>query len=230
MSSSGTSVLPFHVPSVLGALRSTIGRKLAMAISGVVLCGFVLIHMSGNLLLYKGPEAINAYAATLKANAAILWGARVLLLGAVVLHAWAAFSLMALNKAARPLGYRATAYDASSYASRTMRFGGPLLVLFIVYHLLHLTVGALHPRFDAANVYGNVVLGFQNPAVALFYVISMLALSLHLFHGVSSMLQTLGLSHPQYNPVRRVLGAGFAAVVTLGNLSFPLSVFFGLVR
>ena len=201
-----------------------------MALTGVVLTGFVLAHMAGNLLLYKGPEALNAYAEMLQSKPAVLWAARAVLLGSVVLHIWAATTLTLLNLSARPIGYRKSAYEASTYASRTMRWGGPLLLLFIVYHLLHFTAGSVHPNFVRGDVYHNVVIGFGNPWVVFFYVLSMVALSLHLFHGVDSMLQTLGLSHPRYNGLRSMIGAAYAALVSVGNLSFPLSVFFGLVK
>ena len=211
-------------------LSTSVAKKVLMAVTGLILTGFVLVHMAGNLLLYLGPEALNAYGHMLQSKPALVWGARLVLLASVVGHAWAAFSLTAANMAARPVGYRATAYERSTYASRTMRFGGPLLLIFIVYHLLHFTVGSAHPDFVRGDVYHNVIVGFQNPLVAFFYVVSMLALSLHLFHGVESMLQTVGLSHPRYAGLRANLGAAYAALVTAGNLSFPLSVFFGLVR
>ncbi len=201
-----------------------------MALTGVILTGFVLIHMMGNLLLYQGPEALNHYGELLQSKPPLVWTARLVLLACVALHIWAATTLTLANWAARPVGYRKTAYETSTYASRTMRWGGPLLLLFIVYHLLHFTVGSMHPDFVRGDVYHNVVVGFQNPLVTFFYVLSMVALSLHLFHGVESMLQTMGLSHPKYNGLRSVIGAAYAAVVTVGNLSFPLSVFFGLVR
>ncbi len=201
-----------------------------MALTGVILTGFVLVHMTGNLLLYLGPEALNAYGEMLQSKPALVWAARAVLLASVVLHIWSATSLTLTNLAARPVGYRATSFERSTYASRTMRWGGPLLALFIVYHLLHFTVGSAHPDFVRGDVYHNVVIGFQSPWVAFFYVLSMVALSLHLFHGVESMLQTFGLSHPKYNALRSMAGAAYAAVVTVGNLSFPLSVYFGLVR
>ena len=201
-----------------------------MALTGVILTGFVLVHMTGNLLLYLGPEAINAYGEMLQSKPAVVWAARAVLLGSVLLHIWAAATLTLANLSARPVGYRKTAYEASTYASRTMRWGGPLLALFIVYHLLHFTVGSVHPDFVRGDVYHNVVIGFQNPLVAFFYALSMVALSLHLFHGITSMLQTVGLSHPRYNGLRSVIGTAYAAIVTVGNLSFPLSVYFGLVR
>jgi succinate dehydrogenase / fumarate reductase, cytochrome b subunit len=213
-----------------GLLASTVARKVVMALTGVILTGFVLVHMIGNLLLYQGPEALNHYGELLQSKPPLVWTARLVLLACVALHIWAATTLTLANWAARPVGYRKTAYEASTYACRTMRWGGPLLALFIVYHLLHFTVGSVHPDFIRGNVYHNVVIGFQNPLVAFFYVLSMAALALHLFHGITSMLQTIGLSHPRYNGLRSLVGAAYAAVVTVGNLSFPLSVFFGLVR
>jgi succinate dehydrogenase / fumarate reductase cytochrome b subunit len=201
-----------------------------MALTGIALTGFVLAHMSGNMLLYLGPHAINAYGELLQSKPALVWSARAFLLACVGLHIWAATSLTLTNLAARPVGYRKSAYETSTYASRTMVWGGPILLAFIVYHLLHLTVGSAHPDFVRGDVYHNLVTGFRNPLVTFFYVLSMSALSLHLFHGVTSMLQTLGLSHPRYNGLRTIIGTAYAAVVTVGNLSFPLSVFFGLVR
>lgn len=213
-----------------GLLVTTVAKKVVMALTGVVLTGFVLIHMIGNLLLYQGPEALNHYGELLQSKPPLVWTVRLILLACVALHIWAATTLTLANWAARPVGYRKTSYEASTYASRTMRWGGPLLALFIVYHLLHFTVGSMHPDFVRGDVYHNVVIGFQNPLVAFFYVLSMVALSLHLFHGVESMLQTMGLSHPRYNGLRKFIGTAYAAVVTVGNLSFPLAVFFGLVR
>ncbi|MBK5256459.1 MAG: succinate dehydrogenase cytochrome b subunit [Vicinamibacteria bacterium] len=217
-------------PSSLGLLASTVAKKVVMALSGIVLTGFVLVHMAGNLLLYLGPDALNAYGEMLQSKPVLVWSARAFLLACVALHVWAATSLTLTNLAARPVGYRQTAYEASTYASRTMRWSGPILLLFIIYHLLHFTVGSAHPDFVRGNVYRNVVIGFQDPLVAFLYVLAMVALSLHLFHGVNSMLQTLGLSHPRYNSLRAMLGATYAAAVTVGNLSFPISVYFGLVR
>ena len=213
-----------------GLLASTIAKKLVMAATGVILTGFVLVHMAGNLLLYRGPAALNAYGEMLQSSQAVVWSARAVLLASVALHIWAAVSLTLTNISARPVGYRKSAYEASTYASRTMRWSGPLLLLFIVYHLLHFTVGSAHPDFVRGDVYHNVIIGFRDPLVTFFYVLSMVGLSLHLFHGVTSMLQTLGLSHPRFNALRSMIGAGYAAVVTVGNLSFPLAVFFRLVK
>lgn len=214
---------------LLDFFRSSIGKKVVMAVTGVMLFGFVLGHMAGNLLVYKGPQALNAYADELRRFPALLWGARLGLLAAVALHIWAAASLTLTSWAARPLAYSRRESLQSSYASRTMRWGGVTLLLFIVYHLLHFTFGTVHRSFVPGDVYHNVIAGFRVVSVSTFYILAMLALGLHLYHGVWSMLQTLGLSHPRYNPMRQVLAAAFAVVVVLGNVSIPVAVLTGLL-
>ena len=194
---------------------SSIGKKVVMAASGLVLFGFVVGHMIGNLQIYLGAEALNAYAEVLLA---------------VVLHIWAATSLTLSNWSARPVGYRQWQARESTYASRTMVWSGPILAAFIIYHLAHLTTGAAHPEFVAADVYRNVVIGFQNPFVSAFYILAMLALGLHMYHGVWSMLQTLGLSHERWNPWRRVFSAVVTGIVVVGNISFPVAVLTGAVH
>jgi len=212
--------------------------KALMAVTGIILIVFLLMHMVGNLKMFMGAESFNHYAEWLKGEifypifpkGSFIWLFRLVLVACIVAHMYSAWVLTVRDRAARGSNYVVTKRRAQTYSARTMRWGGPLLLLFIVYHLLHFTVGAVHPDFVRGDVYHNVVIGFQNPLVAFFYVLSMLALSLHLFHGVESMLQTVGLSHPRYNALRSMIGAGYAAVVAVGNLSFPLSVFFGLVR
>jgi succinate dehydrogenase / fumarate reductase cytochrome b subunit len=210
---------------------STIGRKVVMAATGLVLVGFVVGHMAGNLQLYLGAEALNAYGRGLRemGHGALLWVARAALLLAVGLHIWAATSLTLQSRAARPVGYRRLSFTESTYASRTMRWSGPILLLFIIYHLAHFTLGSAHPQFVEGDVFGNVVVGFRSGPVVLFYVIAMLCLGLHLYHGVWSMLQTLGLSHPRYNSWRHALSTLVTVAVVGGNLSFPLAVYFRLV-
>ena len=214
-----------------GFFSSTIGNKIVMAISGLVLFGFVIGHMIGNLTVYLGPEAMNAYAEFLRTvlHGGGLWIARAGLLLAVAAHVKSAWNLTQLNAAARPIGYRMTAPRESTYASRTMRWSGVLLLAFIVYHLLHLTLGTVHPAFKPGDAYGNLVTGLKVAPVALFYMIAMLALGMHLFHGASSMLQTLGLNHARWNPLRNTVSAGLALVVVAGNLSFPASILAGFV-
>src|SRR5262245_5768437 len=203
-----------------------------MAVTGLVLFGFVVGHMLGNLQVYLGPEAMNAYAVTLREllHGAGLWVARAVLLLAVVLHIWAAVSLSLESRNARPQGYRVETHRASTYASRTMIWSGPLLALFIAYHLAHLTFGSVHPEFVEGDVYHNFVSGFTSWPVSLLYIAAMLALGLPLYHGVWSQLQTLGLSHPRWNPLRKALAVGATLLVVLGNISFPVAVLAGWLR
>jgi len=208
----------------------SIALKAVMALTGIVLYGFVFVHMVGNLQLYSGPEKINKYAAFLKAAPPLLWGTRITLLLAVALHALAAFVLWRRNRAARPVGYAHQDFQAAGVTSRTMFWTGPMVGLFVVYHLLHLTLGSAHPQFSHTDVYSNVVVGFSNPWVSLFYVLAMVALGFHLFHGGFSLFQTLGLRTPKYEkPIKAVL-AVLCTVIVVVNVSFPIAVLAGLVR
>jgi len=211
---------------------STIGKKVVMAVSGFILFGFVVAHMIGNLQAYMGPEALNAYAVWLREllHGAGLWIARAVLLLSVILHMWSATALTIDNRRARPVGYRRREYDRSTYASRTMVWSGPILLLFIIYHLLHFTFGTVHPSFVEGDVYHNFVAGFQVVPVSIFYIVAMLALGYHLYHGIWSMLQTLGLSHPRYNFLRHGFAGLMTAIVVVGNISFPLAVLTGVIR
>ena len=209
---------------------SSIGKKLIMAVTGVILFGFVVGHMLGNLQIYMGPEKLNAYAALLKSMGALLWAVRFGLLATVALHIWAATSLTLTSWSARPAGYRVTTYEESNYASRTMRWSGPILGAFIVYHLLHFTVGSAHPDFDHVDIYSNVVLGFSVPWVSAVYIVAMLGLGFHMYHGVWSMFQSLGLNHPRYNVLRRIIAVAFTLIVVIGNISIPVAVLTGVVH
>jgi succinate dehydrogenase / fumarate reductase cytochrome b subunit len=216
--------------------RSAVGKKAVMAASGIVLFGFVLGHMVGNLKLYQGPRAINDYAAFLRSlgapelpHSSVLWAVRTVLLAAVVLHVWAAWQVTRVSQAARPLRYVTRPRVHTTYASRTMRWGGVIILLFVIYHLLHLTWGTLHPSFVPGDVYHNVVSGFQVWWVALFYVVAQVALGFHLYHGLWSLFQSLGWNHPRFNLWRNGAAHAFAWIVTLGNISFPVAVLSGLV-
>ena len=213
-------------------LGSTIGKKIVMAVTGVVLVGFVLGHMSGNLLIYLGPEALDHYGEFLRAflHGGGLWIARAVLLVCAVLHVWAALSLTRADRAARPVGYREWVPRESTLASRTMRWSGVVILAFIVYHLLDFTFGTVNPGFVEGRVYRNVVASFQVVPVALFYIVAMVLLWGHLRHGVWSMLRTLGLSHPRYDALAHRVAAVFATVVVAGNISFPLAVLLGVVK
>ncbi len=215
-----------------GFLGSSIGRKLIMASTGAILVGFVLGHMLGNLQVYLGPDAMNAYAVFLRQalHGAGLWIARAVLLVSVVLHIWSATSLTLSSRAARPIGYRELKWKESTYASRTMRWSGVIILFFVIYHLLHFTFGSVHPSFIEGDVYHNVVAGFRSVPVSLFYIVAMVLLGLHLRHGVWSMFQTLGVSHPRYIRMAHVGAWVFATIIVIGNISFPIAVLAGVVK
>jgi len=213
-------------------LASSVGRKIVMAVTGLAFCGFVSVHMVGNLQAYLGAEAMNAYAKFLHSflHGGGIWVTRAALLVAVLLHAWAALSLTLSNWTARPQGYRAQQLQAATWSSRTMRYTGVILACFIVYHLLHLTTGQAHPDFVAGDAYGNFVRGFQQPLASACYIVAQLCLGLHLWHGVWSFTQTFGWSHPRYNLTRRAIATVLAVVVAGVNISFPISVLLGVIR
>jgi succinate dehydrogenase / fumarate reductase cytochrome b subunit len=213
-------------------LRSTIGRKVVMAVTGVLLFGFVVAHMAGNLQLYLGPSVMNEYAVFLREflHGAGLWIARAVLLAAVVLHVWAAVSLTRVDHAARPIPYRTWTPMRSTYASRSMRWTGLFLAIFVVYHLLDLTFGTLNPGFVHGDVYGNVVRSFRVVPVAVIYLVAMVLLGLHLKHGTIGMLQTLGVSHPRHLALAGRALTLLVGVTILANMSFPIAVLIGVVR
>jgi succinate dehydrogenase / fumarate reductase cytochrome b subunit len=209
---------------------TTVGKKFVMALTGIVLLGFVLVHMIGNLQLFAGPAKLNAYAAFLHGHMKVLWTFRIIMLVAVLWHVLLATQLTLRNWANRPQKYKVVKYREADVASRTMIYGGIMLVAFVLYHIAQLTLGSVGPVFDAKNVYGNVVAGFQVWWISAFYIVGMVALGLHLYHGAWSMFQTLGLNHPLYNRLRRWFAVGFAVVVTAGNIAMPVAVLAGVVR
>jgi succinate dehydrogenase / fumarate reductase cytochrome b subunit len=224
------SVVPIRrTPSFLA---STVGMKVIMAVTGAILFAFVVGHMIGNLQVFLGAEALDHYAVFLRQflHGAGLWIARVVLLASVGLHIWSATVLTLASWAARPVGYRRVRHEESTYASRTMRWGGPLLAIFVVYHIMHLTLGRVGLPFQEGNVYQNVVAGFRIVPLSLFYIVAQLALGLHLYHGGWSMLQTLGLSHARWNRLRFGLSLALTLVVVIGNTSIPVAVLAGWVR
>jgi succinate dehydrogenase / fumarate reductase cytochrome b subunit len=203
-----------------------------MAVTGAILVVFVIGHMVGNLTVYLGPEALNGYAVFLRQflHGSALWIVRAVLLASVILHIWSATSLTLDSRRARPKGYRELRWKESTYASRTMRWGGVIILLFVIYHLLHFTFGTAHPSFVEGDVYHNFVTGFRSVPVSIVYIFAMLALGLHLRHGVWSMFQTLGVSHPRYIAMARAAAWVVAVVVVVGNVSFPIAVLTGLVK
>lgn len=213
-------------------LGSTVGRKVVMAVTGAAMVGFVFVHMIGNLQLYLGPEPLNHYAVFLRTmlHGAGIWLFRGVMVVAVGLHAWAATTLTLDSWAARPQGYRLWKAKESTYASRTLRWGGVMLAMFVTYHILHLTVGSAHPEFAEGDVYHNVVAGFRVWYASAIYVAAMVMLGLHLDHGVWSLCQTLGLQHPRYKRLVRFASHAFALLIVLGNVSFPVAVLTGVVR
>jgi succinate dehydrogenase / fumarate reductase cytochrome b subunit len=209
--------------------RATIGKKVVMAVTGIILVGWIIGHVLGNLLVFRGPEALNAYGALLKSNAAFLWAMRVGLLVTVVLHITAAVQLVRQQAASRPVGYAKQVPQESTIASRTIRWGGLVIALFVVYHLLHFTTGTLHPSFSHTDVYGNMVSALSIPWVAAIYIVGVAALGLHLYHGVWSVFQTLGISSPSVNGVRRRFSIAVAAIVYLGFTAIVLAILFRLL-
>lgn len=215
-----------------GLAFSSVGRKMAMAFSGIVLFGFVTVHMVGNLQAYMGRETMNKYAEFLQhmLHGGGIWIFRSFLLAAVAVHGWAALSLTMDNWKARPVGYRAQQMQAATWASRTMRWSGVVLLAFIVYHLLHLTTGQAHPHFIPGDAYANFVAGFQVPAASVFYIVAQLCLGLHMWHGVWSVTQTLGLVHPRYNTCRRAFASILTVLVVGVNISYPIAVLAGVIK
>ena len=229
--------------AIANIFRSSLGKKFVMALTGMVLFGFVIMHMLGNLQIFLGPEQINAYAHFLKSTPEILWPARIGLLVTIVLHIWSAFMVSAENKKARPVGYAgAPAPVAATFASRTMLLSGLIVMAFIVYHLLHFTLqvrginltgldfrGLLDSK-GRHDVYRMMVIGYSNPWVSAFYVGGLALLCLHLSHGVSAMFQSLGLKNRSYSLAVDRIAAVFSWAIFLANASIPIAVMAGIIN
>ncbi len=225
---------------LLTLYRSTIGKRAIMAVTGLLLVLFVIGHMAGNLQVFIGPAKMNAYAAFLQGLGELLWLVRIALLVALLLHVLMALQVTRINLAARPFDYTMRQPQVSTLASRTMRWGGVLLLVFIVFHILHFTTGTVfpmasrpdagHPAFSHTDVYGNVISAFRVPWVVAFYVVAMLFLMLHLFHGAWSSMRTLGLVKPSHTPLRRRAATAIALIVWLGFTAVPVAVFLGVIR
>jgi succinate dehydrogenase / fumarate reductase cytochrome b subunit len=209
--------------------RTAIGKKVVMAITGLILFGFVIGHMLGNLQVFIGANQMNAYAAMLKANATLLWGVRLVLLVAAILHIVAAVQLTRMSLRSRPERYHYKDVIQADYAARTMRWSGPIIAVFVVYHLLHFTAGSVHPHFNIHDVYRNVISGFRVWPVALFYIIAMIALAFHLWHGVWSLFQILGLINPKSDKTIHRLAAIATLAIAIGFISIPMAVLAGLI-
>jgi succinate dehydrogenase / fumarate reductase, cytochrome b subunit len=217
---------------------SALGKKYVMAVTGIVWMGYVFAHMIGNLKVYLGPESIDHYGDWLRTGLLVpimpdegmLWILRVILLASLVMHVVAAYQLTVMNRNARPESYRAKRdFVAADFASRTMRWTGVIVLLFIIYHLADFTFGWANPEFEHGMVYDNFVSSFGRPLIAAFYVFANLALGIHLYHGGWSLFQSMGWTGRRLNPLRRSFAIAFAVIVVVGNISFPLAVQFGIV-
>jgi succinate dehydrogenase / fumarate reductase, cytochrome b subunit len=212
--------------------QSTNGKKVVMAVTGAMMFAFVVGHMLGNLQMFEAPEHINAYGHFLHNLGELLWIERGVMLLVIALHITASVQLALLSKAARPIGYSRKEAVNSSFASRTMYWSGPIVLAFIIFHLLQFTAGYIHPHaaFTEGEVYSNVVSGFQVWWVSAWYIFAVSLLGVHLSHGLWAMFQSVGLAHPR-NSVALKLGArAMAIVIVLGYISIPISVLLGFVK
>ena len=213
---------------------SSVGSKYVMALTGLGLMIFVIAHMCGNLLIYLGKDALNAYAHGLMEHPALLWSARVGLLTIFLIHIFFALRTWQENESARPIRYVRKEYMEANWASRHMMLTGVVILLFVVYHLAHFTFGyvdasnfkySLEPK--EGDVAGMVIAGFQQPLISVTYILAQIFLGLHLWHGGSSWLQHLGLNGRGYDVVVNNLGAVVAAIIVIGNCSIPLVILMG---
>jgi succinate dehydrogenase / fumarate reductase cytochrome b subunit len=217
--------------------RSAIGKKWVMAVTGIMLLGFVLFHMIGNLKIYLGAAHLDEYAEWLRTigepfvpRGVFLWILRVGLIGAFFFHIVSAAQLTRMNHQSRPTKYQSPRdYVAADFASRTMRWTGVIVGLFVIFHLMDLTWGTVDPGWARGHVYANVIHSFQRVPVAIVYIVANIALAIHIFHGAWSMFQSLGINNPKWNDARRKFALGFALLIGIANVSFPLLVVTGVV-
>ena len=214
---------------VLTLYSTSIGKKVVMAITGFIAFAWVTVHMLGNLQVFLGPERLNDYGALLHSLGSFLWVLRGVMLFIILTHLITATQVTLRNIDARPKPYKRHRLRETTYAARTMWWGGPLIGLFVIFHLMHLTLGSVHPAFTE-NVYNNVVFGFQDQWVSGVYIAAMTLLGLHLYHGLWSMFQSMGASHPKWNKWRRAFAVLFSLLIAGGNISIPVAVLTGLVQ
>jgi succinate dehydrogenase / fumarate reductase, cytochrome b subunit len=222
-----TAKYPHFMSRLLQFARSTIGLKVIMAVSGLIGIGFVLGHMSGNLLMFKGAGPMHDYAELLRTSMPLLWAVRLVLIGAVLLHIWSAYTLTMRSNAARPTDYAVRKPQVSTLSAKTMKWGGVLLLAFIVFHLLDLTLGAANPNFAHLDPFNNVVYSLKRPLIAVFYIAAMLSLGMHLYHGAWASFRTLGLARPSARPLQRSIAIAVAVIVAGGFIIVPLATLFG---
>jgi succinate dehydrogenase / fumarate reductase cytochrome b subunit len=209
-----------------------------MGITGIVLMLYVLVHLIGNVKLYLSKEELDLYGEALRnmpghllPRTWLLWAIRTGLIAAFVFHIHAAATLTIINRRARPDPYKSPRdYVAADFASRTMRWTGIIVLLFLLFHLMDLTWGNANPEFVRGDPYNNLVYSFQRVPVAILYILANIALAVHLYHGSWSLFQSLGINNPKYNPLRRQFAIGFAVLILVGNLSFPIAVQLDLVK
>jgi succinate dehydrogenase / fumarate reductase cytochrome b subunit len=229
-------------PFLVDLYGTAVGKKYAMALSGIAMMGFVLAHMIGNLKMYLGEEDLNEYGQFLKKllyplapEGTVLWLMRAGLILALLVHLHAAWSLTQLNRKARSVKYQsARDYQVANFASRSMRWTGIIVLVFIIWHLGDFTFGVTNTigtdgEFVREEIYANVVRSFERVPVAIFYIVANVLLGIHLFHGAWSIFQSLGWNHPRFNAWRRAFAVGFATVIVVGNVSFPVAVLAGIV-
>ncbi|GDX63394.1 MAG: succinate dehydrogenase cytochrome b subunit [Ignavibacteria bacterium] len=229
--------------SLLHFLRSTVFTKIVMAISGLLIIGFLVGHLLGNLLMFAGPEKINGYALGLKNLGPLLWLVRIAMITAFGLHVWSSIELASRNRSARPIAYDTKKSLKSTLASRTMLVSGMAILFFVIYHLLHYTFGIIQPntyyaggyRMESTgeivhHVYNMVVAGFQNPFIALSYMIALAFMSSHVSHATSSAFQTLGVTNPNISKITSKIGPALAAIFLIGYLSIPIGVMIGVIK
>ncbi len=223
---------------LLDLYSTAVGKKYAMALSGIAMMGFVLFHMLGNLKMYLGPEDINHYAEFLREllvpllpRTVALWILRIGLIGALLLHLHAAYSLTVLNREARSVKYQSERdYQVANFASRTMRWTGIIVLLFLFWHLADLTWGWVNPGYVRGDVYRNVDASLSRVPVSILYIVANIALGIHLYHGAWSLFQSMGWNRPRFNKWRRGFAIGFATLIVVGNVSFPIAVLAGIVE
>ena len=216
--------------------RSSIGKKALMAVTGAVWIGYLVLHMWGNLHIFQGAESFNHYAEFLRtvgepvfSYAQVLWLIRIVIVLSLAAHMWSAWDLYRQAQRARSSNYAVKRVVQANYASRFMRIGGVVIILFVLFHLAHYTWGWV-TEFNRADPYRNVVIGFSNPVIVLFYLLALASLGLHLFHGVWSMFQTLGLNSRRFDGFFRGLAVFVALVVPIGFATVPLAVLFGILQ
>jgi len=220
-----------HLNRAFRFYQATIGKKAVMAVTGVILFGFIIGHLVGNLQVFVGKEALNAYGEFLHHSThGLIWVARLVLLISVIAHIVASIQLTKLKMDARPVSYAKTNYSHSSYASRTMMWSGPIIAAFVIFHLMDLTWGNANPNFQEGAVYQNLIASFSRWPVSLAYIIAITLLCMHLYHGIYSMFQSLGAAHPKYTPAIRRFAQIASFLIWAGYVSIPVAVLAKVVQ